>query len=67
MTPLDLYLQRIQEDPMFPALLEKLKKAQPSVPIFNSEEDNTERWKLHSGRRQGFDTCLSLMKIKLGD
>lgn len=65
MKPLDLLLSDIQSHPEFKELLIHLEKARPTIPLNNG--DNVEQWKIQSGRQQGFDSCLAIMKIKLGD
>lgn len=64
-TPLDGFLADIQQHEAFPALVEKLTKGRPIVPSYDCSVDNTERWKSISGQKDGFDLCLSLLKIKL--
>lgn len=65
MSPLEIWLTNLQDDPNFKALYNKLKQHRPTIPPYNG--DNTEKWKTESGRQQGFDLCLSLMKIDIGE
>jgi hypothetical protein len=67
MQPLDNWLIDLQSDPMFQILVRKLTNERPSLPPFNADKDNTEKWKVMTGRQQGFDLCMSLLKIKIGD
>lgn len=66
-TPVEQFLDEIRDHALFPALVAMAKQQRPHLPIFDPAKDNTERWKLDSGRRQGFDFCLSLFGIKSED
>lgn len=65
MSPLETYLLEIKSHPAYKELLIRLKHDRPTIPPYNG--DNTEQWKTQSGRQQGFDQCLSLLHIKLGE
>jgi len=67
MTPLDGYLLEIKTRPEYKELFAVLKKMRPTIPSFRVDDDNTDQWKLVSGRQQGFDLCLSILQIKLGE
>lgn len=64
MSALDTFLKEIQENPLFPSLLEHLKHNRPAVPVFDPIKQNEEDWKMKSGMRQGYDLCLSIFKIR---
>jgi len=55
MTPLDGYLLEIKTRPEYKELFAVLKKMRPTIPSFRVDDDNTDQWKLVSGRQQGFD------------
>ncbi len=46
MQPLDNWLIDLQSDPMFQILVRKLTNERPSLPPFNADKDNTEKWKV---------------------
>ena len=66
-SPLDSFLKEVQEHPLFPELVIRLKQNAPVVPEFDFIKDNTDEWKMKSGMRRGYDLCLSIFKINLGD
>lgn len=55
---------RLQSDPEFHKLLEKLKEERPKVPPYNHKKDNTETWKALSLQREGYDMVLSILEIE---
>ncbi len=44
-----------------------LRKKIPEVPAYNPDDDNTEKWKALSQQRQGYELCLALLNISLGE
>jgi hypothetical protein len=64
-TPLDLFIAEMQSHPVWPAMVERLQQERPTIPEFSPSQDNTELWKQASGRRQGYDLCLTIFKLKV--
>ena len=64
-SPLDLFIAEMHQHPSFPALVERLAEQRPRIPEFSPSKDNTELWKQASGRKQGYDLCLSVFKMKV--
>jgi hypothetical protein len=67
MTPLDIFLKEIQEHALFPELKIRLERNAPVIPEFDFKNDNADEWKMKSGMGRGYNLCLSIFKIKLGD
>ena len=65
--PIDLLLFNMVQDPAFQALVDRLEQERPLIPEFSPSQDNTERWKQASGRRQGYDLCLGIFGLKIGE
>jgi hypothetical protein len=64
MNPLDILLKDIQENPLYPALLEKLIHNRPQIPAFDIVKQNEDDWKMKSSMQKGYDLCLSNFNIR---
>ena len=67
MSPIDSFLKEIKDHPLYPGLVQLLKNKMPVLPEYDVNNDNTEKWKDLSSRRQGFLLCANLLKIDLGE
>jgi len=63
--PIDLFIAEMQAHPIWPALVERFEKSRPTIPEFSPSQDNAELWKQASGRRQGYDLCLTILKLQV--
>lgn len=61
----DEWLYRLQSDPLFNDIKQELRDCRPLVPAYDHRQDNTNEWKSTSLMQQGFDLCLSVLKINL--
>lgn len=60
----DIYLSKLKDDPMFQQILkEKILPKRPIISTYDPANDNTEKWKADSMMRQGFDLCLTALRI----
>ncbi len=44
-----------------------LIKNLPDIPQYDPDEDNTEIWKAKSQQRRGYELCLALLNISIGE
>ena len=59
------WLQKLHEDPLFKQyIIKELEAKRPSIPNWNPNEDNTEKWKEKSAQQNGFDMALIVLGIK---
>lgn len=58
-------LLKMQGDPLYPLLMEKIVGACPVVPEYNHSNDNTEEWKYKSAFKAGYELALLQFNIKL--
>jgi len=53
----------MKSHPLWEDFEKEFTQSRPRLPAFNPHEDNTAQWKYESGRRDGFDLALKLLKI----
>lgn len=64
MDVIKLFLSDIREHPHFNDFKKLVEDARPSLPRYDFRNDNTEYWKVNSGRIEGFDLFASLLNMK---
>lgn len=58
----DFFLH-MKSHPLYEDFERALLEYRPRIPPHNVGEDNTERWKYESAKREGFDLCLTIFEI----
>jgi len=53
------YLFTLRSTIEFQNLIKEIKQHRPVIPVYDCEEDNTERWKANSNILKGYNLCLA--------
>ncbi len=63
--PVKELIFKMQSDPVYPLLLERIVRARPIIPGYNHSDDNTADWKHNSEIKIGYELALLQFNIKL--
>jgi hypothetical protein len=53
-------LRELSGHPEWVGLIKKAQRERPTVPSWDSNQDNTDEWKHKSAMQEGFDLCLQI-------